>query len=133
MYIKYREIGGDKLAILDVHSVRIVRDYDEGGFYLAPDWSMRESRALDAAISRLAALCCGYPTVQDRDADIRHNEADEFYPVTCQTYQPDPFDDCIAWYETYEEADTAVERIASAIARGEQIFDLTDEHFGAGL
>lgn len=125
MYIKYREIEGDELAVLDVHSVRIMRDYEDGGFYLLPNWSEREPAILDAAISRLAALCCGRRAVQDREADIRHHEADELFPVVSKTCLPGPYDDSIAWYETLEEANKAVERIASAIARGERLFDLT--------
>lgn len=132
MYIKYREIEGE-LAILDAHSVQIMKDYDEGGFLLVPNWSEREPKILDAAVSRLAALFCGRRAVQEREADIRHNEADELFPVASQVCRPDPYLDCIAWYETVEEANAVMEKIAEAIARGERLYDLTQtEGFESG-
>lgn len=128
MYIKYREIEGKEIAILDVHSVRIVRDYDEGGFFLVPNWSERELRMADAVVSRLAALSCGLPAVQDRIRYIQRKEECEFYPVFSQMYPPDPYQDCIVWYSTLEEANATVEKVAAAIAQGDRLYDLTEGH-----
>lgn len=126
MYIKYREIESNEIAVLDARSVKVMKDYNEGGFLLVPNWDEREFRMADAVVSRLAVLCCGLPAVRDRTRGVRREDEQEYFPVFSQMCVPDIYHDCIAWYETLEEANAAIEKIAADIARGEHLCDLTE-------
>lgn len=125
MYFKYRETDGKGLAILEAHALQIVADDETDGYLLVPDWDERKFRLIDAAVSRLAALCVGLHDAETRSQQIRRDEADEFSTVFSQMSPPYLSFDCIAWYETIEEANSEMEKIAEAIARGDRLYDLT--------
>lgn len=81
---------------------------------------------IDAAISRLSGLLCDNLD----DVLLRILEAQKSYdvsPVWNSMEYDDPWYDGLQWYETIDEANAEVEKIAEAIARGDRLYDLTKE------
>lgn len=125
MFFKYNPIESEGLAVRQSTFVK-VQKLRAGGYLLLPSEPERFCSTIDAAITRLAALI-GDPDEVIAKIEQTDNRLNFFDvgPVWNKMEYDDPWYDGLKLYETIEEANAEVEKIAAAIARGDRLYDLT--------
>lgn len=127
MYFKYYQIENNRLAIKETKFVHVEKSGKS--YMILPDVKQRECELIDATIGRLAALLCEPLDVCKRINALdfhrsKHWDCDRVsQQMGCEDYWYDAF----MSYETLEEANAEMERIAEAIARGDKLYDFTKE------
>lgn len=129
MYFKYYPMETNELAVRKTDHVRVVKLFGEdAGFLLVPWEGERLCQAIDASISRIAGLISSdVSEVLERIYKIQKRDYYDVASVWNTMEYDNPWYDGLKWYETREEADAEMEKIADAIARGDRLYDLTQE------
>lgn len=122
MYFKYVHMDDSRPQIRKVDNIKIVKDDDV--YLLWPSSAETDSALLDSIVNRAAALFVGPGETLDRLYTIRGQKYYEIHPVW-NRMASDPWYDALACFETVEKATEVMDKIAEAIARGDQLFDLT--------
>lgn len=125
MYFKYYEDGSNQLAIRESNHVAVRKEGDS--YYIAPAEKEGICEVIDASIGRLAVLFRGVEKTVNNVRESGRAECFDTNPVWNQIVTSAPGLEAFRFYETLEEANAEMERIAEAIARGDKLYNFTKE------